>query len=567
MAFQMKMIREVFSSALVLVVFPVLVFGAGEALPRAGYEYWIPNSETDSAGQHGIHFKKFINGSAYKPKYPFSFQRWDEPQLEELKNRLGLEELIKDAPTEFEAVKRITRMVCNLWAHAAPIEYPSWNALAILDRIDQGDQFWCTYKQLVAMQCFASLGIHSRIVPCRWHHSLEFWSNDYDKWVVMDAWTANYYTKDGVPLGALEMHYLSRKNGSLKGSGVYKININPNRWMPERTEDSTLAETDVYQHIRYIPRNDFLSNPLEAKPAGGPEDYLKFNNQLCDPLQTGLMHVAWWQPGDAPSLVCPIVRYEQDFNFPLNEVELSLRRPVTREGVLDVTLATHTPEFDSFYRNLDDTGWTPCGSRFLWELKPGENKLEVKSRNKWGRYGPPSVVVLEYRPEELKASILESLEIPEPGFEDSVKTAESWRMIYTDDYQKPAFYGAVAEAPHSGNYCYKIELNERGIWAKLISKAFRVNQASDVRVRLWLRADREGRKATLFIRDSSPGGPGSQAIATDRVSVGKQWRRFELRARLSARTTHAMVGVQVMGGTLWVDDFSIREDHRAELPW
>jgi len=33
--------------------------------PRIGYEYWIPASETDSAGQHGIHFKKFINGSAY----------------------------------------------------------------------------------------------------------------------------------------------------------------------------------------------------------------------------------------------------------------------------------------------------------------------------------------------------------------------------------------------------------------------------------------------------------------------------------------------------------------------
>jgi hypothetical protein len=548
---------------------------AAEGAPRAGYEYWITSSETDSAEQHGIHFRQFVNGSAYRPKYPFHFQRWDDPQLGELNRRLGIDELVRDADSELEAARRIALKVCNLWAHSGPVEYPLWNALGILDQVDQGDQFWCTYKQLVTMQCLASIGIVSRIVPCNWHHSLEYWSNEYGKWVVMDAWTANYYRRDGVPLGALELCRLSRRTGDLKGSGVWEININPNRWQPGRTQDSIPADSPCYQYIRFIPRNDFLSVPLAPKPAGGPEDYLKPNSQINDPLQTGLEHVAWWEPGDAPSIVCPSVRYEQDFNFPLNEVELSLQRPAHREGVLDVTLDTSTPEFDSFYRRVDSGDWTPCGSRQLWELHPGENRLEVKSRNKWGRFGPQSTAVLDYRPEELKAPVVAGLEISDPGFEKTGgrigewdgNPAKGWRMVFTDPYQKPAFYGTVKESPHSGQYCFKVSLNEPPIWARLVSGTFRVNQASDVTLEVWLRADREGRAATVFLKDATPDGPASQSIVYRNVVVGRQWRCFRLKARLSARTSLVMVGVQAKSGTLWVDDFAIREDYRAELPW
>ncbi|MBN2288951.1 MAG: transglutaminase domain-containing protein, partial [Candidatus Glassbacteria bacterium] len=243
--------------------------------PRVGYEYWIPSAEADSAGMHGIHFKRFVSGSAYLPRYPFSFQRWDDPQLGELSRRLGLDSLTTGAGSEFDSVVRIAHLVSELWAHNWPIDYPVWNALAILDRTGRGDHLWCTYKHLLLLQCLAAIGIQARIVPCNWHHAMEFWSNDYDKWVLMDAWTASYYRRDGVPQGALELHRLSRAFGDLKGSGVWEININPDRWKPERTRDSIPAETGCYSHIRYIPRNDFLSAPLAPKPAGAPGDYLK----------------------------------------------------------------------------------------------------------------------------------------------------------------------------------------------------------------------------------------------------------------------------------------------------
>ncbi len=542
---------------------------------RVGYEYWIPNSETDSAAMHGIHFREFVNGSAQRPPYEFRYQRWDDPQLGELNSRLGIDSLVAGAKDDLEAACRIALKVCNLWAHTAPVEYPVWNALGLLDRVEQGEQYWCTYKQLVTMQALASIGLVSRIVPCNWHHSHEFWSNDYGRWIVMDAWTANYYRKDGVPLGALELHRYSRATGDLKGSGVWEININPNRWQPGRTQDSVPATSGCYSYVRMIPRNDFLSNPLAPKPAGAPDSYLQPNNQLNDPLMTGLEHVAWWQPGDPPPLVCPTVRTEQDWNFPLDEVELELRRPVTREGLLEVTLSTNTPEFDTYLRRLDNGQWEACGSHFLWELKPGANSLELKSRNMWGRTGPLSRAVLDYKPEELKPKLVTRFDIPDPGFEESDAAkvdwngnpAGGWRMIYTDPWQKPAFAGAVKDAPHSGGLCFRIQPNKQGIWARLVSGSFRVNPASDVTLKVWLRADKDKREVTVYLKDSTPGGPASQAIWQQRVVLDTQWRLYELKSRLTARTSELMAGVQAYGGQLWVDDLSLSEDSRTEIPW
>ena len=548
---------------------------AAEYNPVVGIDYWVPVMETDSASLYGIRITKFINGSARLPKYNFSFQRWDDPQLDELKARLGIDELIAGAGSEFETVARIAHKVCNMWAHSAPAEYPTWSALDILNRVDKGEQLWCTYKQLVTMQAMAALGIHSRIVPCAWHHSLEFWSNEYGKWVVMDAWTANYYHKDGIPLGALELHKYSQKNLSLEGSGVWEMNINPNRWKPDRTADSTLADSPCYQHIRYIPRNDFISAPLAHKGVKTADGYIRPINQLADPFQTGLPHVSWWQEGYTPTLIGRSVQYEEDFNFPLNEVEIMITRPVKMIGSLDLELSTNTPEFDTYLMRMDGKEWQPSGSRLLWKLNRGKNSIEVKTRNKWGRDGHASLIELEYDPSVLKVEPVFSIEVPNPGFEEGdaeigfgdVMGGNGWRIIVMDKYQEPAVHSMVGGNPHSGQRCVKIELNSDGIWSRLLSSRFRVNQASDVTMKVWLRADRDGREAAIFLNDGSSTALPTQGNYIRRVVLSTEWREFELKTRLTAVTNKLSAGIQVMSGTVWADDFSVTEDRRKEVNW
>ncbi|MGW8180584.1 MAG: hypothetical protein ACWGQW_17770, partial [bacterium] len=470
---------------------------------------------------------------------------------------------------------RIAHHVCNLWNHSVPVEYPVWNALDILDLWERGNPLWCTYKQLVTMQCLASIGIHSRIVPCNYHHSLEFWSNEWRKWVVMDAWTANYYEKDGVPQGALDLHRLSRISLNLEGTGVWEININPNRWFPDRVEDRVPAVNSCYIHVRYISRNNFLSEPLAAKAQGNKDAYRQLNNQLNDVTQSGLLHVSWWEPGDPPPLVGPMVTDERDFNFPLNEVEADVRRPLDTEGILELTLSTHTPEFDTYLLRRDSGDWVACGERFLWTLNQGRNLLEIKTRNKWGRSGPVSTFELDYQHQELRAAIVDRPEIPNASFEeldDSGKKdinlrSQGWKMIYRDDVQKPDFYGTVTEAPHSGSHCFKIKINMEGQWGKLFSSRFRVNQASDVSLKVWLRTSAPETLVKIFLEDASTNGPGREDFLVGDCSVGTEWKECLLKARLSSRTTELMVGVMAVEGAVWVDDFSITEDARAELPW
>lgn len=540
---------------------------------RVGYEYWIPVSETDSAGIHGIHFSEFVNGSAYRPKYPFSFQRWDDPQLGALHQRLNLDSLLAGADNDLEEACRIALMVCNRWAHAAPIEYPLWSAIEILDNVDQGEQYWCTYKQLVTMQALASIGLHSRIVPCHWHHALEYWSNDFGKWVNIDAWTGNYYRRDGVPLSSLELHQFSRETGSLEGSGVWEMNLNPNRWKPSRMADSVLATSPCYRHIRYIPRNDFLSAPLAPKPEGTPGTPLQMNNQLNDLLQTGLPHIGWWAPGDPPLLAGAEVRYTQDWNFPLNEVEIDLTRPGFAEGVLDLEFSTHTPGFDTYLLKLDNGQWETAGSRLLWKLKSGGNTLEIVSRNKWGRTGPPSRIALQYKPEELVIEPVDQIVVPDGSFEEAgeyrVQTgsmpSDSWHLIVSDDYQLPRSWGVLEANPNNGSFCWLIELGSPPVWAKLASKRFRVNPASDIRLTVWLRAGKPGREVTLYVMDDSPTGAGRQSVCHSRVQLTEQWRPYQLEARLNSQTSYISVGIQVMSGTVWADDFEVEEIGRAGM--
>jgi hypothetical protein len=270
-----------------------------------------------------------------------------------------------------------------------------------------------------------------------------------------------------------------------------------------------------------------------------------------------------------------MVTEEQDFNFPLNEVEVEIRRPLDVEGILELNLSTHTPEFDTYLLRRDDGEWQPCGERVVWELKEGRNLMEIKSRNKWGRAGPVSVFELEFQPRELRAVTIDRSEIPNSGFEKANDTgkeniglqAQGWKMIYRGNFEKPQFFGRVSEKPHSGSRCFKIKVNSQGHWGKLFSSKFRVNQASDVSLRVWLRASDSETPVKVFLEDATKNGPGRESFLVGDYSVGTEWTECLLKARLSARTSELMVGVMALEGTVWVDDFSITEDARAVLDW
>jgi len=64
-------------------------------------------------------------------------------------------------------------------------------------------------------------------------------------------------------------------------------------------------------------------------------------------------------------------------------------------GELRVHLDTETPGFDTFLADMGN-GPRPVESGFVWKLRPGKNRLEVRPRNLGGRAGIPSRVQIEH---------------------------------------------------------------------------------------------------------------------------------------------------------------------------
>lgn len=106
--------------------------------------------------------------------------------------------------------------------------YPQWNALEILKPFEDSRPVggFCQQYNLVFLQACESFGIPGRAISVGrgqpgnvtgGHEVVELWSNQFGKWIYVDAWSP-WYISDagtGIPLSLLEM--LQRRDASLKG--------------------------------------------------------------------------------------------------------------------------------------------------------------------------------------------------------------------------------------------------------------------------------------------------------------------------------------------------------------
>ena len=54
------------------------------------------------------------------------------------------------------------------------------------------------------------------------------------------------------------------------------------------------------------------------------------------------------------------------------------------------------PNIEHYLVQTGDEDWTPVSDRFSWKLRRGENHLQVKALNKFGRQGPASYLTVKY---------------------------------------------------------------------------------------------------------------------------------------------------------------------------
>lgn len=331
------------------------------------------------------------------PTLPVRYERSATPRLAELRAREALDAVIAGAPTEFEAILRLRDWVAAQFPHTLPEPYPLWDAMVVLDEIRAGRTGgFCAQFSQVLLQSLAAFGVPARYVeigtrdnPIN-HFPIEVWSNDFDKWVLIDADFILHYERNGVPLSAAEVHdaYVSGQTATVTIVEGTRAPGHPAPTdMPERT-------FELYYYLRYALKADHVFAPYEAA-FDRLNDAIEFTDARTVPWE----HSPYTSPYVANEVLALQSTSSQTMvDAPINQLWMSPR--VSDAGEVTVDLATNMPNIAyAQYRLVDAQGvagpWQRHASpTFVWRVRSGDRGLEMRAVNDRDVAGPISAVSL-----------------------------------------------------------------------------------------------------------------------------------------------------------------------------
>ena len=529
---------------------------------------------------HGVTFTKAVNGRVVKPSYPFIYQDMTHLKVRQLADRAGIADMEKSSKNELDLIRHISDWANKQWGHTQPIPYPTWDALEILDKAGKGDAFWCTFKAALFVQACTSAGLTARMLGINPRHSAahtvtEVYSNDFRKWMLVDPWMNCYFERDGIPLSALEYHDAMENPAGIslvfgengKGTEYWSFKTGKAASIPHANkrvpieQDENKGLINMYYDVRIVLRNDHTVHPQSTENIyvdGFMVPYNARGGEWWGP------HLHWIDATTMPQITAWNSGERNDFEWPLNEVKADIMKvsPTGEPVVLEVTLSTLTPCFSRYRLEIDGKEIPIDGDVYRWKLKTGTNTLKVASINAVGRSGFPSEFILEYDPAKVDFSRKVTVELKNPGMEETAGNTQGKES-------KPAQWGTITSNPlgvgeftldakvkHSGRYALRatpVRDPKTGIEYTFIVKSadFEANPATDVIYSIWLRASEDGTPVDIALLESTYKGLGTYV---ERVMVGRQWKKFDLKCRLHNELTKAYVGFKVYSGTVWADD-------------
>ena len=532
---------------------------------------------------HGVTFETAINGRYVKPVYHFEYQDMAHIKVRKLYDRAGIAAMEKSADSELDLIQSISDWVNSQWGHMQPLPYPTWDAHDILDRAEKGDGFWCTFKAALFVQACNSAGLSARILGINQKHRgahtvAEVYSNQFRKWILVDAWLNCYYERNGQPLSAREFH---DSIGNTKGihlvfgkNGRYLEYWNKKTGkadtIPSANKSITIEDdlnknlVNYYHDIRIVLRNDHTVHPQQVENVMVDGFMVPYNSRGGEYWGPQLH---WTDDRTAPQITSANTNIVSDFEWPLNEVKVDFMRCSVpgEKVVIELTFSTLTPSFSHYRLNVDGTDSELDSGKYVWSLIEGRNTLSVASVNAVGREGFASEFVLNYDPSLVDFSRKVTVEVPNPGFEKSDGKSdrnnprpEGWHTVCSNALQAGEFQ-LDSKVKHSGKHSLRVSPakdKSSGLEYALIARAstFEINPSTDMIYTVWLRADNDGTPVDICLLDSTSKGQGTYV---KRVTVGTKWAKYTLPCRIHNEITKAYVGFKVYTGTVWADDIAL----------
>ena len=320
----------------------------------------------------------------------------DVPQFEELRTRENLDEVIAGSRTQFEAQVKLMDYATQRWRDGGPFpDYPGWDALSILDRIDKvGSGGMCIQGNNFLAGLNMAYGWQGRLVNITAHETCEVWNDDFGKWIYMDGYYVNHYIHDeetGVPLSILEMHqrFLDQHY--------------PDRvidWMNDSfNNEAELKEYNVALGIGGDRQRGHNGIGLTAFARMVPR-----NNWYAAPYPRPLAHGMSWWPWDGyinwyDDRTPPKRQYSnftdrpQDMWPDLNRVRIHATSGGDNDRLF-LRFETYTPNFSHYEVNVDETGWKQVVEQWIWILQSGQNHIRVHAVSQLGVKGKESTITL-----------------------------------------------------------------------------------------------------------------------------------------------------------------------------
>jgi len=362
----------------------ILIIGIGIALARIPFIIVLKNQ----------------SGSFLASAYKLQEDDFSHPRLKLLRQKEHLDKITASATSQFEAILLLRKWAHDQWKEEGSFYYPAWDAEEILELVrNYRNCGFCAQHAIVFLQACQAMGIHARYVEPPGHFIVGVWSDDFNKWVLMDPSTDTHFERGGIPLSGRRISE-AYWNNDIKG--ILKSNSNGN------TTRATKNDLKPYRLFSIVERADQLTRPPMIQVNDGPwrelkreQNYKNYPFIGRDKLTIGSPYLAWKGAVSTETYKDrPLSDDPDDFAYVMNQSLIFIARSNDKKGLLKLVLfPENSPTFQKFLVNLDYSGWQETDSRdVMWILKPGLNHLSARIKTKYGWRGPPSQLTVYYKP-------------------------------------------------------------------------------------------------------------------------------------------------------------------------
>jgi hypothetical protein len=338
--------------------------------------------------------------SFHGPEVFAAIEDYHNPRLNRLREEYGLASVVSGEPREFVRQLKLRHWVHTRW----PIDNEQkegGDAFAILEKAKTGAGFHCSHSLTVQHAVMVAMGYvvrdlgidrnHEDLGRSTHHGVNEVWSNEYAKWVLLDAKYDIHFERDGIPLSALELHEAVRADG---GKGIVKLKGIERRQVAMDVPGEPEATVRSYWWVSYY-----------LRPAPFTEPYWSGGSRLLVFDNDAFRKTTWYRTDDPGTLVKHWAYAAQAF-IPVRdrqEIEWTpgvpdLRAHQIGRAQLEIQLRSTTPNLKAYLTRVNGGVWNSlAGDRTPWNLQTGRNRLDVRTRNFADVDGPIVSALVEFR--------------------------------------------------------------------------------------------------------------------------------------------------------------------------